>query len=254
MTVAPGRLPGGYGRAGPSAWSQDPRRNPPRSPHPHPPTPLSSASHRPTQQFDIDMMQQGGEPFLVVRLAASRTRSSPWDRLSRLGVRRLPCPIAFPSAPSLGSTGSSGGRPPSFAGFFSLLWKGLTSHDRASPASALRPSRCGPSFLSRPAMRSPGSQTRGFAACQGLRPRGTGRALAIARPAVLPSATQDSVGIPEREAFAAQYLAHRTPVNASSQTSQPARMTRGQCGSLYLHRKGLAPSPLAGLPAHALST
>jgi hypothetical protein len=39
-------------------------------------------------------------------------------------------------------------------------------------------------------MRPPGSQTRGLPTCQGLRPRGTGGALAIAHPAILPSASQ----------------------------------------------------------------
>src|SRR5258705_216 len=39
--------------------------------------------------------------------AASRTRSSPWDTLSRLGVRHVCCSPVFPSVPSLGSADSA---------------------------------------------------------------------------------------------------------------------------------------------------
>jgi hypothetical protein len=44
---------------------------------------------------------------LTAKRAACRTRSSPWDMLSRLGVRRMPCSIAFPLAPTLGSIDSA---------------------------------------------------------------------------------------------------------------------------------------------------
>lgn len=55
---------------------------------------------------------------------------------------------------------------------------------------------------------------------QGLRPRGVGMPLAIARHAVLPSAALDGVGTPEEGLFAAQYLAHMPPVNASQNSLQ----------------------------------
>jgi len=54
-------------------------------------------------------------------LAACRTRSSPWVMLSRLGVRRMPCSIVFPSAPPLGSTNSADSFPPLFAGFIATM-------------------------------------------------------------------------------------------------------------------------------------
>ncbi len=54
-------------------------------------------------------------------LAACRARSSPWDMLSRLGVRRMSCSIAFPSAPPLGSTNSADSLPPLFASFIATM-------------------------------------------------------------------------------------------------------------------------------------
>src|SRR5664279_4552874 len=44
-------------------------------------------------------------------------RSSPWDMLSRLGVRRMPCCATLPLAPSLGSIGSADGNPSLVADF-----------------------------------------------------------------------------------------------------------------------------------------
>src|SRR5258707_3289971 len=47
------------------------------------------------------MVQQRGEPFLLSLLC------SPWDTLSRLGVRHVRCSPVFPSVPSLGSADSA---------------------------------------------------------------------------------------------------------------------------------------------------
>jgi len=69
-------------------------------------------------------------------LALCRTRSRPAVTLSRLGVRSMLGSNTFPSAPSLGSTGSAADCSALFPAS-SLLWKGLTSRDRASSATAL---------------------------------------------------------------------------------------------------------------------
>src|SRR6202163_1402010 len=53
--------------------------------------------------------------FLV--LAACRTRFSAWVTLSRFCARRVLCCLAFPSVPTLRSTGSATGRPALFVGF-----------------------------------------------------------------------------------------------------------------------------------------
>ena len=51
--------------------------------------------------------------------------------------------------------------------------------------------------------------------------------------------------------YAAQYLACALPCErfTSALADNPC-ITRGQCGSLLLHRDGLPPSTFAGLPAH----
>src|SRR3954466_13292286 len=58
-------------------------------------------------------------------------------------------------------------------------------------------------------------------ACQGLRPRGSGRALAIARPALLPSAARTASASRTRSLSWLNTRPTNTPVNASSQTSRP---------------------------------
>jgi len=93
----------------------------------------------------------------------------------------------------------------------SLLWKGLTSHGRASPASALRPSRCGPSLRRRPAMRSPGSRARGFAGVPRSTTTRDRQGTGDSAPRHVAFRYADSVGIPDQKPFAAQYLAHQHP-------------------------------------------
>ncbi len=80
-------------------------------------------------------------------LAACRTRSSPGDTLARFSVSgacqpgpRSPWPL--PLAPSAPLAVVRPRSPTS-----QLLWQGPTSPARASSASALRPSRCGPAIL-----------------------------------------------------------------------------------------------------------
>jgi hypothetical protein len=66
---------------------------------------------------------------------AVRTRSNPGDTLARLGVRRvLACPVFSSVLPWLPPTRAPVARCRSPAS--QLLWRGLTSRPRASPASA----------------------------------------------------------------------------------------------------------------------
>ena len=183
-------------------------------------------------------------------LAACRTRSSPWDTLSRLGVRRVPPSSVFPLAPALGSTGSAAGRPASFAGFIATT----AGSDFSRPCIigyGSSPSRCGPTAHGRwSGVRSPGSRARSVCTCQGLRPRGTGDALALTRTPVLPSAVTT--------ASASRLIISRlngwpmhSPADASPAASRPE--THGS-GPVWI----ATPSPsvdfhhllLAGLPAH----
>lgn len=81
--------------------------------------------------------------------------------------------------------------------------------------------------------RSSGSRTRSFHTCQGLRPRRARRMLAIAHPPASPSAqltTRDNT---------------LSRLNGPTLRLHPRgclRTARGRCGSLRLHRNGLAPS------------
>jgi hypothetical protein len=63
-------------------------------------------------------------------LAACRTRLSACDTRTRLCVRCVLCSPAFLSVPALGSTGSAAGTASQ------LLWRSVTSHSRASSATA----------------------------------------------------------------------------------------------------------------------
>ena len=162
-------------------------------------------------------------------LAVCRTRSRPWDAPCRLGVRGVPSCSAFSLAPALGSTGSSAGRPASFARFPATM----AEFDPSSPCIigfGSSPSRCGPlSLHARPRSRSPGFRSRSLRTCQGLRPRRTGHALALARIPVLPSAVTT--------ASASQLILSRldgwpirTPADASPPASRPTTHGSGPMG------------------------
>ena len=125
-------------------------------------------------------------------LAAVRTRSSPEDTLTRLGVRRVLARPVFSSVPSLGSTGSGFGRPTPFAGFPATMEGSdvLTPvHHRLRLITFPMWTRARPLW---PDARSPGSRAGSVRTCWGLRPRRAGQALALARLAMLPS-TQSTV-------------------------------------------------------------
>jgi single-strand DNA-binding protein len=58
---------------------------------------------------------------------------------------------------------------------------------------------------------------------------------------MLPSACSDSVGVPKDVSFAAEYPACTFPLSTLRRLScERLRMTRGQCGSLILHRMTLS--------------
>jgi hypothetical protein len=105
------------------------------------------------------------------------------------------------------------------------------------------PSQCGPAAVAeRSVVRSPGSRARSVHACQCLRPR---RAVWASRyrahPYCLPSAERRRR--PGRGYFRGSMAGLRAPRSTlrCCPRGQP-RMTRGRCGSLFLHRDGLAPS------------
>src|SRR5713101_8200445 len=132
-----------------------------------------------------------------------------------------------------------------------LLWPGLTSHARASPASALRPSRCGPPVAGRPAVRSPGSRARSIAHVPGsqtTRSQPGARDPAPARVAFRPA---DGVGTPDGFCFVAQWLAHALPCRrfASHLAVRNARLGASVVRYSFTVRD-LHPLLLAGLPAH----
>ena len=156
-------------------------------------------------------------------LAACRTRSSACDTRSRPCVRCVLCWLAFPLAPALGSTGSAAVAP-LCSSASQLLWRSLTSHGRASSATAPRlPDADQRSTLYArcwSTVRSPGSRTRSVRTCQGLRPRRAGRALAMARPSVLPSATRTASAPGMRSLSRLNGWPMRSPADASPTPSR----------------------------------
>ena len=68
--------------------------------------------------------------------------------------------------------------------------------------------------------RSPGSRPRNFRTCQGLRPRRVGRALAVARPVVLPSDKQTSSAPGIRTVSRLDGWPVRSPADASPTSSR----------------------------------
>jgi len=88
---------------------------------------------------------------------------------------------------------------------------------------------------------SPGSRTRSFCTCQGLRPRRNDWALAISHPFVLPSAqlTASALG---KTFFRGSMAGLCTPLPTLRRHPHGClRTARGRCGSLFLHRSGLPP-------------
>src|ERR1700738_3823563 len=93
--------------------------------HVRPPTP--GAASRLSQEYAsfsrsiVTWCNSAVNRSFFLCFAASRTRSSPWNTLSRLGVRHVCCSPVFPSVPSLGSADSAPGCPGLFADFFATV-------------------------------------------------------------------------------------------------------------------------------------
>jgi hypothetical protein len=94
----------------------------------------------------------------------------------------------------------------------------------------------------RPDAGPPGSRPRSVRTCQGLRPRRAVWALAILRPSVLPSVSGTTSAPGKRVLSRLNGWPVRSPVNASLMPSRATAHDSGRCGSLLLHRDGLAPS------------
>jgi hypothetical protein len=170
-------------------------------------------------------------------------------RRSRLEIHACParCPVratcsAFPLAPALRSTNSPAACAADFAGFIATTAGSDFSHPCiigfGPPAFPMRAAR----YSGRSGERSPGSRTRSFCACRGLRPRGVQTrarnnapvhvAFRVARPRRHPVVTVC------RGSMAGLH----PPLSTLRRGPRgPLRMTRGRCDLLGLHRRGLPP-------------
>src|SRR5262245_48996295 len=179
--------------------------------------------------------------------ATFRMRASGCDAAARFCARSVLCWLAFPLASALRSTDSAAVRTALFVGFPATM----AESDFSPPyiiGYGSSPSRCGPAAAERSVVRSPGSRAKSVHACQCLRPR---RAVWASRyrahPYCLPSAVRRRR--PGRGYFRGSMAGLRAPLSTlrCCPHGQP-RMTRGRCGSLFLHRDGLAPSTPFGSP------
>src|ERR1019366_7653322 len=135
----------------------------------------------------------GGACRNAVRRSGSAFHSAPRDlrnaRRSRvpLPVRTVLCSSAFSLAPPLRSTNSAAAEAALFARFSATT--GRADFSLALIVGyGLRPSRRDPGHdWWGQRWRSPGSRSKGFCACQGLRRRGAGSCLAMTTRTILPS-------------------------------------------------------------------
>ena len=127
-----------------------------------------------------------------------------------------------------------------------------TPPSRACPASAFR--LPGPDCSTQPQRRSPGSRAYGFPACWALRLRGTPLSLAFTAAQMLPSPSDNRVGIPNKF-FGALSPSPSFPLfTLRSLPHDNQRKTRGQNGSLFLSCRALSsPTICRFIPAHCQS-
>jgi len=195
------------------------------------------------------------EPLARIRisfLAASRTRARALSVRTRPCVRRTFCELEFPLASPLPSTASAAGRPALFGSFAGTM--GLS--DFPVPfIVGLGPwtSRRGPwHHPPRAVPGPPGSRARCFRACRGSSTAsGPGR-LAKATTLVLPVVSRDNAGARNEKRFRGSIARLHVPLSTlHPRPRERRRMTRGRCGSLFLHRMGLSPlTPCRFIPAH----
>src|SRR5271166_3299195 len=147
----------------------------------------ASSRKRRSQHGDVDMVQERGELLLLPVPCGLPNVSSACDTLSRSCARRVLCWSTFPLVPVLGSTDSAADRSALFVSFAATT----TESDFSGPCIGgydSSSSRRGPAAsLRRPNPRPPGSRTKSFHTCQGLRPRRAGRPLALTRSSMSPS-------------------------------------------------------------------
>src|SRR5271166_1369133 len=145
----------------------------------------------------IDVVQERGEPFLLLQPCALPYAFQAVGRAvpARCPGRAVLLRVLLGPRPWLHELLRRS--PGLVRSLHSDSWRSLTPRPRASSASARRlpDADCSPPGLTR-GSRSPGFRSRSFRTCQGLRPRRTGRALALARTPVLPSAHDNGVGVP----------------------------------------------------------
>ena len=198
------------------------------------------------------MMQECGQRLCSVPVTASRMRACACDTASRLCVRTVVCWSAFSLVPPLGSTCSSAARAASFAGFTATMGES----DFSGPfivGFGLRPSRRGP-------CKTPQGQSRDIpvpeqGASAHARVYDDAEPTYVSRPRHGPYCLlQDGKHLRSEVGFRRSMAGLRYPLSTLRFAPHGSpRMTRGRCGSLRLHRRGLSPhtscrSP--GAPVH----
>ena len=147
-----------------------------------------------------------------------------------------PPPLAPPAPQRIAPLCSSASR---------LLWRSSTPHVRASSATALSsPSRCGPDR-----QRACGQAwgipvpAQGASARASVFDHADRLSARVSHPSVLPSVSRTTSAPEKRGLSRLNGWPMHSPVNASLMPSRAtAHELPGGCGSLLLHRDGLAPS------------
>src|SRR5208337_1454463 len=198
----------------------------------------------------IDVVQERGEPFLLLQPCALPYAFQAVGRAvpARCPGRAVLLRVLLGPRPWLHELLRRS--PGLVRSLHSDSWRSLTPRPRASSASARRLPDADRSPHARPRSRSPGFRSRSFRTCQGLRPRRTGRALALTRAPVSPSAHDNGVGVPI-DSFAAQWLAYTHPCRrfAPGLTTDDARLGADAVRYSFIV-VDLHHLLLAGLPAH----
>src|SRR5271166_5306406 len=182
----------------------------------------ASSRKRRSQHGDVDMVQERGELLLLPVPCGLPNVSSACDTLSRSCARRVLCWSTFPLVPVLGSTDSAADRSALFVSFAATT----TESDFSGPCIGgydSSSSRRGPAAsLRRPNPRPPGSRTKSFHTCQGLRPRRAGRPLALTRPSMSPSVVILTTSADTFKLSRLNGWPMRSPTDASTQPSRIA--------------------------------
>ena len=163
--------------------------------------------------------------------------------------------FTFPSAPALGSTNSAAGCPALFVGFtatmagsdFSCSYiVGYGSSPSRAPTrtSAARMLALADHEISR----FPSKERAHMPVSETTPGRLGARVIAPIRVAFR---HRNDVGTQDEGTFAAQWLAYALPGQRFANTLAGIRARLGRCGSLLLHRDGLAPSTPCRFPAHS---